>query len=533
MSRTREGHTGWAGEAVSRRRFLYGLGGAAAFAGTGLAGFEWPHPAKRQAAKLERSTAHAPSTADAANTSAQAFGDVHAFVTRPDLQPQRVSVTSYQAGAENLGPRFIFLATKGYIGPAPGQPGLMIIDRRGRLVWFSPVTAGKVPFDFNVQEYRGQPVITWWEGKAPFGVGFGTGYWAGSSYGPAHPVQAGDGLKADLHELNITSRGTALITAYQQTTADLSAVGGPKRGPIFASHAQEVDLATGKVLFDWDSLEHVPISESFRPLPSGKQKNTPYDYFHINSIAEMPNGNLLISARNTWALYQVDRSNGNVVWRLNGKKSDFTMGPGSHFYWQHHARFFAGGLLTVFDDGASPPEEKQSRGLLLQVDTKAMHVSLRRAYLHPAGFIAANQGSVQVLPDGRVFVGWGNQPYFTEFSSSGEVLLDGELPVNIQSYRAFTYDWVGRPADPPQAAARANPAGGYVVYASWNGATEIDRWLILGGAHSSSLEPVGSQKWAGFETVIAVNPPGRYLQAVALDSAGRQLGRSAVQTAST
>jgi hypothetical protein len=515
-----------AGEAVSRRRFLYGVGSVTALAGTGWAGFEWPH-AK---AKPQPSPANAAGSDNASNAVAQAYANVHSFVTRPDLQPQRVSVTAYQVGAENSSPRFIFLATKGYIGPAPGQPGLMIIDRHGRLVWFSPVTGGNAPFDFNVQRYRGQPVLTWWEGKAPLGVGYGTGYWAGSSYGPVHPVQAGDGLKADLHELNITSRGTALITAYQQTTADLSAAGGPKQGPVLASHAQEVDLATGKVLFDWDSLEHVAISESFQPVPSGKQKDVPYDYFHINSIAEMPNGNLLISARNTWALYQVDRSNGNIVWRLNGKKSDFTMGAGSHFYWQHHARSFSDGALTVFDDGASPPEEKQSRGLLLQVDTKLKHVSLRRAYLHPAGFIAANQGSVQLLSDGRVFVGWGNQPYFTEFAPSGEVLLDGELPVNIQSYRAFTYDWTGRPTDSPRAAVRPNPAGGYVVYASWNGATEIDRWLILGGPHSSSLQPLGSQKWAGFETAVAVNTPGPYLQAVALDSTGKHLGRSPVLT---
>ena len=200
------------------------------------------------------------------------------------------------------------------------------------------------------------------------------------------------------------------------------------------------------MLFDWNSLDHVPVAESFQPVPGKPSKALPYDYFHIHSVSEMPNGNLLVSARNTWAFYEIDRFSGKVLWRLNGKRSDFTMGAGSHFYWQHRSRANPGGTFTVFDDGASPPEEKQSRGLLLDVDTKAMHVGLKQAYLHPAGFIAANQGSVQLLSDGRVFVGWGNQPHFSVFGPDGGLLVDGELPLNIQSYRAFTHDWTGRPS---------------------------------------------------------------------------------------
>jgi Arylsulfotransferase (ASST) len=263
-------------------------------------------------------------------------------------------------------------------------------------------------------------------------------------------------------------------------------------------------------------------------VPSGKAKGQPWDYFHINSVQELPNGNLLISARNTWALYEVDRSSGKVVWRLNGKRSDFTMGAGSHFYWQHDARANANGLLSVFDDGSSPPEERQSRALLLSVDAAAKRVDLHRAYLHPAGFIAANQGSVQLLSDGRVFVGWGNQPYFSEFAPQGALLMDGELPLNVQSYRAFTYDWTGKPAEPPQVAVRSNPAGGAIVYVSWNGATEIERWTVLAGKTASSLQAVGSQDWAGFETAIAVNTSGPWLQAVAVDRRGRVLGSSEV-----
>ena len=209
-----------------------------------------------------------------------------------------------------------------------------------------------------MQSYKGQPTLTWWQGKVGPGIGYGVDQMANSQYNTTKTIRAGHGLQADLHELVITSAGTALITAYQTTTTNLSPLGGPRKGPVYACHAQEIDLVSGKVLFDWNSLSHVALNESYLGLPSGKAKGTPVDYFHINSVQELQNGNLLICARNTWALYEVDRSTGKILWRLNGKRSDFTMGAGSHFYWQHHAVPYANGLFTVFDDGSSPPRRE-------------------------------------------------------------------------------------------------------------------------------------------------------------------------------
>ncbi len=514
----------WGHRHLSRRQLFYGAGGLAALGLVGLTGLDrGGRPSTTAETGAEKIPAQAIRLA-----SAISVDDVRSFVTRPDLQPPVVKMNTYSQGWQGASPQYIFLATKGYIGAAPGQPGLMIIDRDGHVVWFRPAES---PFDLNLQSYKGQPTLTWWQGKVGPGLGYGVGQMANGEYNTTKTIKAGDGLQADLHELVITSAGTALITAYQTTTTNLSSVGGHAKGPVYACHAQEIDLATGKVLFDWNSLSHVALDETYVGLPSGAEKGTPLDYFHINSIQVLQNGNLLISARNTCALYQVDRSTGKVLWRLNGKKSDFTMGAGSNFYWQHHAVPHASGLLTVFDDGASPPEEKQSRGLLLFMDTKRKHVSLKQAYLNPAGFLAANQGSVQLLADGRVFVGWGNQPYFSEFAPDGTLLMDGQLPLNVQSYRAFTYDWTGKPSEPPQVAVRADPAGGFIVYMSWNGATEVERWMVLAGSVASKLEPVGYQDWADFETAIAVNSSGPKFCAVALDKTGKELGRSSIASA--
>jgi Arylsulfotransferase (ASST) len=502
------------------RRQVLRRGGAAAAGVTGVglagvAGYAWPHPGSSDGT---RPAADHPAADD--------YADVDYFVTSSDLHPPVVTVTRGTGGDVPSQPPYVFIAPRGYATRSLGQSGLMIVDRDGQLVWFGQPLGG-TPLNFTRQEYRGSPVLTWSGGYVTAeGITYGTSYIADSSYRVIATVKAGNGAETDLHEFNLTPQGTALITAHRQVSADLSSLGGPAKGAVMDSIAQEIDVATGRVLFEWNSLDHVPLTESHQNLAGGTAK-TPYDYFHINSIALAPDGDLLISSRNTWTIYKVARPGGAIRWRLGGKKSDFEAGPGAVFYWQHDVRMPAPDLLTVFDDGSSPPEEPQSRALLLDVDITAMRVTLRHAYTHPAGLLADNQGSVQLLPDGRAFVGWGAQPYFSEFSASGELLLDGQLPVNDQSYRAFTFSWSGQPSGSPAVVVRRNPARGSAVYVSWNGATDVQTWTVLAGRDPSALAAAGSQQRAGFETMICVNSEGPYFAVTAHDSSGRQLGRSA------
>jgi hypothetical protein len=490
-----------------------------------VAGFELPHSAASATSAESPGTSGGTPKTEPAAARPEPTSSVQTFITRPDLQPPSVTLTTY-GPSTGAAPAFIFLSPRNYIADAPGQAGLMIIDRQGRLVWFKPTT--EAPFDFNAQSYQGKPVLTWWQGDLILDYGEGTGEIADASYITRRSVQAGGGLREDLHELVLTSAGTALVTAYQTIEADLSSLGGQAKAQVVTGHAQEIDLTTGKLLFDWDSWDHIGAGESYVDAP----KSGPYDYFHINSVAETSDGNLLISAKNTCAVYKVDRSNGQVMWRMNGKKTDFAMGPGSPFYWQHHARPNGPSGISVFDDGYAPNPKAPSRGLLLDVDEKAMHVSVAAAYRHPAGFVSGSQGSVQVLPDGHVFVGWGNQSYFSEFAADGTLLLDGELPLGCHSYRAFCNDWAGEPSQPPAVAVRSNPAGGTVVYASWNGAVNVARWTVLAGSQENALTSVGSQQWTGFETAIAVNSGGPYFAVAALGTNGKVLGRSDVVKAS-
>jgi hypothetical protein len=443
------------------------------------------------------------------------------FRSRRDLRPPALW-TSYARGMKPP-------AAEGYLFVAPTskrrvQAGALIVDTSGQPVWFHPVKPGWWVSNFRVQQYRGKPVLTWWQGIVrPPGYGRGEGVVLDSSYREIARVRAARGRQADLHEFTLTPRGTALITCHPPVLqADLSGVGGAARGQALESVIQEIDVATGKLLFEWRSLEHIAIDESLLP-PGGV-----YDYLHVNSIDPLPDGHLLISGRHTCALYKIDRHSGRVLWRLGGRQSDFAMGRGSRFYWQHDASHLEGNLISVFANGAGPAKsEPHSRGVLLHVDERRRAVRLRHSYRHPRPILTSAMGSVQALPDRNVMVGWGLVPVLSEFAADGKLLGDLHIPWGYNCYRGFRMPWTATPADRPAIASRRASAGQVTIYASWNGATEVAMWQLSAGPSPHQLQPVGITPRSGFETAIALASSGGYAAVTALDANRVALGTSA------
>ncbi len=446
------------------------------------------------------------------------------FRSRPDLKPPMVQI---RTPAKGTAPGYVFLAPKMVVV----QAGPMIMDNRGQVVWFHPLKLTKGVTDFRAQRYRGKPVLTWWRGRVS-NVGVGINGWYviyDQSYRPVAEVRPGNGLVGDVHEFQLTSRDTALMTIYHRRHVDLRALGGPKDGLIWDGIVQEVDIPTGRVLFEWHSYPQIGVKESYSNPPK-KQLGTkpfPYDYIHLNSVDEEPNGNLLISGRNTHAVYEVSRRTGKVLWRLGGKKSDFRLGRGVRFAWQHDARRQPDGTITIFDNGAAPPVEKFTRVLVLRLDERSKQATLVRSYRHPKRLLSPFEGNAQFLPDGHVFVGWGAWPYVSELDANGRVLFDayfghGKKPgADADTYRAYRFVWHGRPKDLPAIA-----VAGKKVYVSWNGATEVARWQVLLGKANADLAVVASARKSGFETAIPFRTSGRYIAVQALDRKGEVIGVS-------
>jgi hypothetical protein len=431
------------------------------------------------------------------------------FHSRPDLRIPSLAVTKT---SDAVAPGLLLLAP--YNAPLPAQAGALIADNSGQVVWQQPL-ANLVTTDFRVQSLRGASVLTWWQGVIKYGHGVGSYVIADASYKPIARVGAGNGHQGDLHEFILTDRGTALLTSYAIVSRDLRAAGGPANGTIQDAIVQEIDIASGKVLLEWHSLDHIPITDSYW-LPVGAD----WDYVHINSIDVDHDQNLLVSARNTHTIYKIDRHSGQIIWRLGGKHSNFALTPAAQFAWQHDARRQPNGLISVFDNG-----DKVSRAIMLSVDERRRDVDLARAYTHPGNLFANSQGNVQTLPNGNVLVGWGAQPYVSEFTAKGELIFDSQLARNYISYRAYRVPWFGQgPGAPAVAARRAGSRT--VVFASWNGDTRVRHWTVLAGASGSTV--AGRAPRSGFETVIPVAGSLTQLRVQAGDERGRALATSAV-----
>jgi hypothetical protein len=445
-----------------------------------------------------------------------------AFRSRPEFRPP---VFEVRTQARGTAPGYVFVSPKKEPGASgPSQDAPLIIDDGGEPVWFHPLQGDdeKDAFNFKVQSYKGETVLTWWEGHH---TGFGQGEYVifDHSYREIARFGAGNGYEGDHHEFLITPENTALITIYTEVPIDLSSVGGPTYGTVLDGIAQEVDIESGKVLFEWHSLAHVALQESYWKPKEDQEE--PYDYFHINSIDIHDDGHLLISARRTSTVYKVDRKSGEVLWRLGGKWSDFKMGYGTRTDYQHDARYHPGGILTIFDNGRVKKNE-QSRGIVVKIDEDARIARLVDAYTHPDKIFSDTQGNVQVLPNGNVFVGWGSEPYFSEFSRDGKLIFDASFTPELESYRAFRFPWKGHPEEAPAVVAEVGPEGEVTLYVSWNGATEVASWEVLVGGGPDELDPVGLAPRKGFETALKLQTDQPYVAVRAKDESGRVLGVS-------
>jgi hypothetical protein len=442
------------------------------------------------------------------------------YSTAPSLTPSTVRITTAAKPGGATGD--LFLAP--YQGK--GTPGPMIAEQNGTLVWFKPLPAGESSTNFQVQQYQGKPVLTWWQGRI-LEVGFGQGddeiY--NTSYQHVATVKAGNGYHADLHEIRLTPEGTAWVDEFDPIEMNLSSYGGKSDGVLTDSVVQEIDVKTGLVMWEWHALGHISPAESNNPAP---KYSYPWDYVHINSISPGTSGDVLLSSRNTWTLYDVSIAGGGVRWRIGGRHSSFKQGAGTRFYWQHDAEWQPGGLISLFDNGSDPPKEKQSRGLLLNPNAAAHTVTLVKQFTNPSKtLLASSQGNTLSLPGGDWLMGYGGLPNFTEYDSSGHVLLDGTLGKEVQDFRTYLAPWSATAPGRPTALAKAAGASSISVSVSWNGATNVASWRVLAGASSAALAPVATAAKSGFQTTITAGSAGPYVAVQALDSSGAVLGTSA------
>lgn len=342
-----------------------------------------------------------------------------------------------------------------------------------------------------------------------------------------------------------------------------------EKGYLLDSYFQEVDIATNKLLFQWQASQHVNVSDSFLTYNmsgQGRSVYDPFDFFHINSVEKDARGNYLVSSRHMHSVYYVDGASGDIKWTLGGRQNQFedaSGGNATNFAWQHHARWASSDLtaISLYDNKNSRYEKAEdpvSRGIIVSLDYTNMTAALNASYRASSNISSIREGSVQVLPDteGTVLIGYGNEPGFTEVSANGTILWDVRFgPLNrdresADNYRAVKVNWTGTPSWSPSIA--AGPADAHTMlhrgrahlnfstnttndtaYFSWNGATEITKWVILATNETADILNTTSKIWSevtknGFESHILVGKQARYVRALAVNMYNRTLGATPV-----
>jgi hypothetical protein len=371
-------------------------------------------------------------------------GGAASALADPPSQPPPVTVLTPQGAA---GRGDIFITPTG--DTSTYAQGAEILNGDGQVVWFHAAPEGLTAADFRAQRYDGHRVLTFWQGTGLGGLSSGTDYIYNDRYQQIATVNAGNGLSADGHEFLITPRNTALILAYTTAKANLTSIGGSAHQTVINGVVQEVDIATGKVLFQWNSADHVPYSQSEQPLPASP--DTPWDWFHVNAVHLDTHGNLLIDARDTWTTYDVNRHTGSILWRLGGKDSSFKLraasgqvldDAGEIFAWQHDPEAIGHGEYTFFDNESSgTPELPTSRAITVKLSQRSRVATLVASDDQPEGLVAASQGNAQTTSNGDLFVGWGALPYFSEFDPAGQLVFNAEFPTGVNTYRAYLLPW--------------------------------------------------------------------------------------------
>ncbi|KAL0253606.1 hypothetical protein I308_100980 [Cryptococcus tetragattii IND107] len=484
------------------------------------------------------------------------------YHSRPDLSPPKLNIT-VRADSDDVESGLIFVAPyQGFVpcSHGPAQPGAYIFRDNGDLVWSGLGYFGGWTANFRPDVFNGKPMLRATQGlMKERGLMHGNYGILDDNYKFIKSFQARSHHHLSVHEFLVQDGKTVLIESPIPTIHDLKPYGGEKgQNWILAGSFQEVDIETGSVLFEWNSLDHVDPTYSALPLKGGRGTSVgygtstadAYNYFHINSIAKDDQGHYLISARNYAAIFKINGTNGDVIWQLGGfhNQSSFKIESSARFAYQHDARYISRSddgtieVISLHDNAAHSVGEtisNVSRALYIQLNHTAGTASTLRSYPAPDGLLAYSQGNAQLLPNGNTFANWGQAGAITEFREDGKVLFHAYLDSQpegqfVQSYRGFRYNWTGTSFEEPAIVALKGQGDDKPVniYVSWNGDTRATAWRFYAERDSGLGEKfiLGKVARVGFETHLEVknlaDDEGVHYYAEAIDAEGIVLASS-------
>lgn len=313
------------------------------------------------------------------------------------------------------------------------RPWVIVFDHKGvPRWWYSPDTRALWA------QILGDGNIVW---ARSFGDGYGLdprmAHEVRSPSGKLIRVVRTKGAIVDGHELRELDNGNVLVDTYAPAErVNLSRFGGPKSASAVFAEVQEID-PDGRVVWRWNSRRRIGLGETGRwwrnVLSNGKLSArgvTTFDPVHINSIEPRGPDEVVVSMRHTDAIYGIQRSTGDILWKLGGTETADSLriigDPAAKLFGgQHDARVDGDGDISVYDNGKDRP--RRPRVVSYRLDPE-QGTAIYLGQLNDPRITASHCcGSARPLQGGGWLVSWGDNPLVTGFDNSGRTTFRLEL----------------------------------------------------------------------------------------------------------
>lgn len=316
------------------------------------------------------------------------------------------------------------------------RPWVIVFDHEGvPRWWYSPDTRALWA------QVLGDGTVSW---ARSFGDGYGLdprmAHEVRSLSGELIRVVRTRGEIIDGHEFQELDNGNVLVDTYAPgTKVDLSSFGGPKNASAVFAEVQEID-PDGRVVWRWNSRGRIGLEETgrwWRSVLSNSKDSArgvaTFDPVHVNSIEPRGPGEVVVSMRHTDAIYGIERSTGDILWKLGGTETADSLrivgDPAAKLFGgQHDARVDEDGNISVYDNGKDRP--RRPRVVSYRLDLEEGTANYLGQLNDPRIKTSHCCGSARPLQGGGWLVSWGDNPLVTAFDRDGRTAFRLELPVS-------------------------------------------------------------------------------------------------------
>jgi hypothetical protein len=401
----------------------------------------------------------------------------------------------------------VFISDFAFAPSSPYSGFLMILENDGTPVFFREMPT-------SAWDFKKQP-----NGFLTYYLADGRGYYfeMDNTYTVVDSFSMGNGYTADRHDFQMLPNGHSLMIAYDPQEVDMSGIveGGDPHATVIGLIVQELD-SSKNVVFQWRSWDHIPITDSAVNLTRPR-----VDYVHGNAVELDFDGHILVSSRHLDEVTKIDRSTGEIIWRMGGKANQFTLaGDTQWFSHQHDIRRLPGGDITLWDNGNSNTP-RRSRPVEYALDEANKVATRVWEYRDPAGRFGSAMGSAQRLPNGNTFMSWGtSNPNATEVRPDGTKVYEMSFPSMLYTYRAFRFEWSGVAARPYAWTTDSNDR--LMLWFDKFGDETVDTYVAYRGDPDGSMTPVGWTRDHGIPVRNFTEGDTLYLRVKAVDAHGNE-----------